>query len=141
MNLSQAHEWGRAAEHLVVADLILQGIPAFLVSGSLPYDVIADFGGRRLRVQVKATHRAMPSGRADLFAFVVLETRAIAYLPVHEVETAAGTVKQCFDLRDSGRYTGRRYPGGKVRALSWHRMFEGHERFSLAASRISDICK
>jgi hypothetical protein len=99
---------GKAAEHLVVADLILQGYTAFLSDQGLPFDVVVEFAGRLLRIQVKATRcqRSVPqrvlerpgylfshkrAGKAgarayrgdefDLYAFVALDIRCVAYLP------------------------------------------------------------
>src|SRR4051812_43190528 len=46
---------GRAAEHLVVADLLLSGYQAFLTEQGMPYDVVIDHDGKLARVQVKAT--------------------------------------------------------------------------------------
>ena len=51
-------EIGKAAEHLVVADLILSGYRAYLTEQGLPYDVVIDYEGRLYRVQVKATRYA-----------------------------------------------------------------------------------
>ena len=100
-------EAGKAAEHLVVADLILGGYRAFLSDQGLPYDVIVDLDGYLLRLQVKATRqqRAIPqrvltrpgymfahkrAGKGgakhyaatdfDLYAFVALDIRCIAYM-------------------------------------------------------------
>ncbi len=53
-------EVGKAAEHLVVADLILSGYRAYLTDQGLPYDVVVDVGGRLYRVQVKATRGLRP---------------------------------------------------------------------------------
>ena len=50
-----ALDLGKAAEHLVCADLILCGYRAFLSDQGLPYDVVIDEGGRLIRVQVKST--------------------------------------------------------------------------------------
>lgn len=100
---------GKAGEYLVCADLILKGHTAFLSEQGLPFDVIADVGGRLLRVQVKTTRetRAVPqrkethtpaylyhikrcgnggrgtygAGDVDVFALVALDTRDIGYLP------------------------------------------------------------
>ncbi len=44
-------ELGKAAEHLVVADLILSGYRAYLTEQGLPYDVVVDHEGRLYRVQ------------------------------------------------------------------------------------------
>lgn len=103
---------GKAAEHLVVADLIMQGHQAFLSDQGLPYDVIVDAGGRLLKVQVKAT--AAPSRRVsrldlnilgyhfhikrcgkhgsrqyaaddfDVIALVAMDIRAIGYMTADE---------------------------------------------------------
>jgi hypothetical protein len=103
----RALEIGKAAEHLVVADLILSGHRAFLTDQGLPYDVVFDHNGRLFRVQVKSTTkpRAVPdrpgsapayffnvrrSGKGaariigndefDLLALVALDIREVAYL-------------------------------------------------------------
>lgn len=109
----RALQVGRAAEHLVVADLLLAGYEACLSEAGMPYDVIADVHGRLLRVQVKATAaprnvnsqgrkprlsyswsvRAHGKGRrqrmtdaaCDLVALVALDIRAVAYLPIARV--------------------------------------------------------
>jgi hypothetical protein len=105
-------EIGKAAEHLVVADLILAGYRAFLSDQGLPYDVIIDDGGSLYRVQVKATRglkavpqrsaytpgylfhtrRAGKGGRRryrgdefDLLALVALDIRVIAYMRFADV--------------------------------------------------------
>ncbi len=101
-------EIGKAAEHLVVADLILSGYRAYLTEQGLPYDVVIDHAGTLYRVQVKATRRAKkmpargaigigylfqvrragkggrrqyPDGEFDIIALVALDIRVIAYLP------------------------------------------------------------
>jgi hypothetical protein len=99
---------GTAAEHLVCADLILQGYAAFLTAQSCAYDVAVDVAGKLVRIQVKATRgakaipqrvghfpayqwhvrRAGKGGRRvygadefDLLALVALDCKRIAYLP------------------------------------------------------------
>lgn len=116
-------ELGKAAEHLVAADLILQGHRAFLADQGLPYDVLVDVDGRILRLQVKATRgqraiaqrvlttpgyhfhvrRCGKGGRRlyadtefDLVAFVALDIRVIAYMPFAEA------VRQVIILRPPG---------------------------------------
>lgn len=101
-------ELGKAAEYLVVADLILQGYRAYLTDQGLPYDVVIDLDGRLIRMQVKATREQRPvpqrvsftpgylfhvrrTGKGnrrvydqnafDLLAFVALDIRKIAYMP------------------------------------------------------------
>lgn len=100
-------ELGKAAEHLVCADLIMQGYRAFLSDQGLPYDILVDVDGAFVRVQVKATrrptnpspeHRRSPGyffhlrragkgGRRryprsafDIYALVAMDRQAIAYL-------------------------------------------------------------
>ena len=99
---------GAAGEHLVCADLLLQGYRAFLSDQNCPYDVAVDVGGRLIRIQVKSTRqaKALPQrvghhpaymwhvrragkggartygdGEFDLLALVALDCRRIAYLP------------------------------------------------------------
>ena len=55
---------GKAAEHLVCADLLMKGYNAFLSDQGLPFDVVIDLGRRLFRVQVKGTAKPknpMPS--------------------------------------------------------------------------------
>ena len=99
---------GAAGEHLVCADLLMQGYRAFLSDQSCPYDVAVDVGGRLIRIQVKSTRKAkaLPQraghfpaymwhvrragkggarvyaeGEFDLLACVALDARKVAYLP------------------------------------------------------------
>ena len=101
-------ELGKAAEHLVVADLILSGYRAYLTEQGLPYDAVIDHDGRLYRVQVKASRcakrmpqracvtpgylyhvrRAGKSGRRrygddefEIIALVAMDVRIVAYLP------------------------------------------------------------
>jgi len=116
-------EIGKAAEHLVVADLILSGYRAYLTEQGLPYDVVIDYEGRLYRVQVKATRyakrmpargavgmgylynvrragkggrRKYPDDEFDFVALVALDIRIIAYLPFE------GKVLQTINLRPPG---------------------------------------
>lgn len=101
-------EVGKAAEHLVCADLIMSGYRAFLSDQGLAYDILVDVDGALLRVQVKSTRkpknhdprtrstpgyffhlrragkggrRRYPESAFDLYALVALDRQAIAYLP------------------------------------------------------------
>jgi hypothetical protein len=116
-------EAGKAAEYLVVADLILSGRRAYLTDQGLPYDVILDDDGILFRIQVKASRdprpvpqraaftpgyifhvkRAGKAGRRryqgnefDLLALVALDRRIIAYLPFADASA------QCLILRPPG---------------------------------------
>ena len=118
---------GTAAEHLVCADLLLDGWRAFLADQNCPYDVAVEIDGRLVRVQVKSTRqqRAIPqrathipaymwhvrragkrgqrtyaADEFDLLALVALDIRRIAYLPPSEH-------RQTVHIRPPGA------PGGK----------------------------
>jgi hypothetical protein len=99
---------GKAGEYLVCADLILNGYIAYPSEQGLPYDVVMDYKGTLLKVQVKSTRGAKEipqrktsipayifhigsNGRGgkrksykkedvDLFALVCIETKQIAYI-------------------------------------------------------------
>ena len=100
---------GVAGEHLVCADLLLQGYRAFLADQNCPYDVAVELDNRLVRIQVKATRlpkpipqrkqqtlaymwhvrRAGKKGKRhykndefDMLALVALDIREIAYLPL-----------------------------------------------------------
>lgn len=105
--ICQELECGKAGEYLVCADLIIRGFVAFPSDQGLPYDVLLDYNGRLLKVQVKTTRaprklsqRVKPlhcyqfnikrHGKkntklsdcksCDIFALVALDTRQIGYL-------------------------------------------------------------
>lgn len=98
---------GKAGEYLVCADLILKGFVAYPSEQGLPYDVVMDFGGRLIKIQVKTTkglrnvlQRKTPSSAyifnikrhgknnkcrhtsttCHLFALVALDTKEIGYV-------------------------------------------------------------
>lgn len=123
-----ALELGRASEHLVVSDLIVQGFRAFLSDQGLPYDVVVDIAGRLLRVQVKAAcfmknvnmkgrrsrmayswnvrkrgkggSQRLHDGMCDIVALVALDARRIAYVPV----SACGETVQLPLERGNGQF-------------------------------------
>jgi hypothetical protein len=111
---SRALDLGKAAEHIVCADLILAGYRVFLSDQGLPYDLLVDIDGRFIRVQVKGTcaaKNANAKGRSantvyvfnvrrrgkfgkgsrlgvehcDVVALVALDIRVVAYFPVAKV--------------------------------------------------------
>lgn len=117
--MRQALNIGKAAEHLVCADLLLQGVPAYLSDQGLPFDVLALWNDRLIRIQVKATqsprninstrrsvsmaysfnvrHRGkgnkgerLSAAHCDLVALVALDIRQIAYLPLALCSTTIG---------------------------------------------------
>lgn len=113
---------GTAAEHLVCADVIMQGMTAYLTDQNCAYDIMADTPAGLVRIQVKATRgpRAVPQrvghhpaymwhvrrrGRAglrtyqlgefDVLALVALDIQRIAYMP-------PGTEYQTVHIRPPG---------------------------------------
>lgn len=99
---------GAAGEHLVCADLLMQGYRSFLSDQNCPYDIAVDVGGKLIRIQVKSTRKphVIKGGRSvnpaymwhvrragkggarvygydefDLLALVALDSKQIAYLP------------------------------------------------------------
>lgn len=126
MNLSKELQTGKAGEHLVCCDLIIQGISAFLADAGLPYDVLFDKGSGIKRIQVKtSTHkadyggsknvyrfslrsakganRAIEANKVDFIAFVFLDKRIVQYLPVNLITSKSGNLKQCIDFKEGGK--------------------------------------
>jgi len=151
--VSHELELGRAAEHLVCADLLLGGWGAFHTAQGMAYDLAVDVGGRVIRVQVKATlhprhpqprMRANPAyffsvrraGRGaarvyrhdefDVYALVALDRRLIGYFAKAELPT------QLITLRIPG---GRYGLGGKG-----EREFEGAS-FGRALAVMQELSK
>ena len=146
-------ELGRAAEHLVCADLLLGGWSAFHTAQGMAYDLVVDVSGRIIRVQVKATlhprhpqpkMRANPAyffsikraGRGatrlyrddefDIYALVAVDRRLIAYFAKAELPT------QLITMRIPG---GRYGLGGKG-----EREFEGAS-FGRALAVMDELAK
>lgn len=106
---------GKAGEHMVCADLILSGFVAFLSEQGLPFDVVMNYNGKLLKIQVKTTRQTRntpqrktdipvyifnigrngkgnkrkyyESNQVDLFALVALDTKTIAYIPNSNIRT------------------------------------------------------
>lgn len=116
---STANIYGRAGEHLVCADFLLNNIPCFIVEGKSHYDMIADVSGMLLKIQVKATSQyrsrsqiknltpvyffqarkygkgarlSYQKGDADIIAYVALDSKKIAYFQ-------ADIVQQCVSFK------------------------------------------
>lgn len=103
---------GKAGEHLVCADLLKRGYKAFLSDQGLPFDVVVEFGGALLKIQVKTTmvpRNVNAEGRnprmaysfsvarrgkegkerlshfdTDLVAMVCLDRGFVAYMPMDD---------------------------------------------------------
>jgi hypothetical protein len=125
--LSRELQIGKAAEHLACADVMIQGFNAFLSDQGLPYDMLVDIDGTLLRVQVKGTlgPYTLPRGDGrgrdayrfglrrgigskgrisprsiDVFAFVALDTRRVAYVRTSELLDARGDVVGLVEIVD-----------------------------------------
>lgn len=112
IKVSREMELGRAAEHLVCADLLLAGWAAYPTAQGLPYDLAVDTGARVFRVQVKSSfYPANPQPRTrmnpayffrvgrggrgrkrfyrddefDIYALVGIDRRLIAYFAAAEL--------------------------------------------------------
>ncbi len=138
MSLSQELQIGKAGEHLVCCDLITKGISAFLADQGLPYDVVIDDGEvglRRVSVKTctkkgsygkakevyrfslrsaKGACRAIRADSIDYVAFVFLDRRSVEYLPVSEITSPNGFLKQCIDFKSEG---GTKYVIGKFSTI------------------------
>lgn len=112
VSADNALELGKAAEHLVAADLILQGYRCYLSDQGLPYDLVVDLAGHLIRLQVKAScfpknvnaqgrnarmayswavrrrgkggDKRLSNSDCDIVALVALDIRQTAYFPIHK---------------------------------------------------------
>jgi len=126
MSLSKELQIGKAGEHLVCYDLILQGYNAFLADQGLPYDVLVDNGEKIYRLQVKTStkksdygkskdvyrfslrsakgaNRAIKADRVDCIAFVFTDKRTVEYIGTHLLKAETGYLKQCIDFKEEGK--------------------------------------
>jgi len=133
MSISKEQSIGKIGEHLVCADLIEKGNMAFIVAEGLNYDIIVDISGMIYRVQVRTTQAAKTYKRkqkgiifsstthrfyihqgkqslqpdrydADVFAFVALDIRRIAYVPFNDIVNSAGKIKQLVEFRTGNKW-------------------------------------
>lgn len=139
---------GKAGEFLVCFDLTLQGFDVSLASRNHAYDIVADRGDRIVRVQVRTCSKMGNYGKQknvyrfstrtgrhgvrrasaaafDLYAFVALDIRKVAYFSPREMLTSDGHVKQTVDLHSAAfPPVGRSYPNGTVRKVDWGRYID-----------------
>lgn len=70
--MKDALQYGKAGEHLVCADLLMNGYEAYLSDQGLAYDVVLDHANRLYRIQVKSCikpRNANSQGRNDRFVY------------------------------------------------------------------------
>ncbi|PWS34571.1 hypothetical protein DFH01_23815 [Falsiroseomonas bella] len=138
LRVSRELELGRAAEHLVCADLLLSGWSSYPTAQGLPYDLAVDLGHRIVRVQVKSsffaknpqpTSRANPAyfyqirragrggarvyggGEFDIYALVALDRRLIAYFAMAELPCQSVVVRVPGGYYGHGAKTEREFEG------------------------------
>jgi len=136
--LSVELQIGKAAEHIACADLILQDFNAFTSDAGLPYDVVVDVDGHLLRIQVKGTlkkythpkkrrsngtpvcsyrfrtrkgrHYARIDAKSvDMFAFVALDIRKVAYLKTEDLLTRDNQIISLVEFVDEDDGDGKRW--------------------------------
>lgn len=108
---------GKAGEHLACCELILSGRNAFMADAGQPYDLLVDSGcGRFSRVAVRSTtrmyqragfypvyrfslrrtarrgqrERRASVSQVDVYAFVALDIRCVAWMPVTSLTHSSG---------------------------------------------------
>jgi len=155
MGLSKELQIGKAGEHLVCCDLILQGFNAFLADQGLPFDILVEKNEGLKRIQVKTTSSLSDYGKSkriyrfgtrkgkgamtrvreaevDYYAFVALDIRKIAYISIKEMLSRNGKVKQTMDFKSRQvEYVGRIYSNGTVRKPEWGKYFEDFGKFRI----------
>ena len=134
MAISKEQSIGKIGEHLVCADLLGQGYMAFIVAEGLNYDVLLDDRGKIYRVQVRSTRKPKEYKRerdgivyvcstyrfyirqgkkgknkveqydVDVFAFVALDKKQIAYIPYYDILNKSGKIKSLIEFRDNNKW-------------------------------------
>ena len=140
---------GLAAEHLVCADLLLNGYNAYVTSQNSPYDIALDYNKTVVRIQVKSTsnirkvpqrvndmpaylwnvRRAGKKGirrygvtEFDILALVAVDIKTIAYF------TISDTVKQTIILHPPGTIS--RYKKHKLKNIDQYPFTEALSGFT-----------
>ena len=155
MGLSKELQIGKAGEHLVCCDLILQGYNAFLADQGLPFDIVIEKNGVLKKVQVKTTTKLntykkakniyrfnLKCGRGsrsrareidcDYYAFVALDIKEIAYIPMKEMRARNGKLKQTMDFKSRRiKYSGRVYSNGTIRKPEWGKYLQDYGKFKI----------
>ena len=151
--ISKELQIGKAGEHFVCADLILQGYNAFLADQGLPFDIVVEDKGKIKTVQVKATMELKTFDKAtniyrfgtrkgklgksratendvDYYAFIALDIKKIAYIPMKDMKARNGTIKQTMDFKSKEiDYKGRVYSNGTVRTPEWGKYLQDYSSF------------
>ncbi len=123
--MKNALQIGKAGEHLVCADLLMNGYEAYLSDQGLVYDIVLDSNEKLYRVQVKATLKPrelncqgrksrigysysarirgkngdarLKNTECDIVAFVALDIKRVAYFLVDFTPTTVSLSPSDFD--------------------------------------------
>lgn len=144
MLLSKELQLGKAAEHLVVADLQLAGYQAFLADAGSAFDIVVVVDGKLRTIQVRSTQRRRQTRRSksqvyrfglrrgkhghqcsgegiNFFAFVALDTKEIAYFHANTLRIQ-GKLIQILELHRTPSVrqykSGTRYTYKNVRVMA-----------------------
>lgn len=152
MGLSRELQLGKAGEHLVCFDLIMQGYNAFLADQGLPFDILIEKVGQLKKIQTKSISQLKSYGKSkdiyrfgtrkgkgsiaraseaevDYYAFVALDIKKIAYIPIKEMLVKNNKVKQTMDFKSRRiKYSGRVYSNGTIRTPEWGKYFEDYQK-------------
>ena len=151
--ISKELQTGKAGEHFVCFDLIMQGYNAFLADQGLPFDIIVEENGLLKTIQVKSASKLFSCGKAkdiyryglrvgrggksvqndvkcDFYAFVALDIKSIAYIPSKEMMSRNGMLKITMDFKSRDiKYKGRVYSNGTIRKPEWGKYLQDYNVF------------
>lgn len=138
---------GRAGQYLVLADLLSRGVQAFDTAEGVSFDIVADYEGRLIRLQVKATQkmrvireganpiyffhikRAGKNGARfyekndfDAFALVALDRREVYYLKFDESVKANSICLRDKAIEYKAQAKGGKKNGLYLQDLTWENL-------------------
>ena len=121
--MSRELQQGKAAEHLVCADLILNNYNAFLSDQGLPYDIVVDYNNKLYKIQVKSTSYLQSTDKnKSIYNFGLRRSRGgRGLLREADIDFVA-----CVAI--DRKLTGRIYSNGTVRKR-YGRFIEDYEKF------------
>jgi len=138
---------GRAGQYLTLVDLLSKGIQAFDTAEGVSFDVVAEYNGKLIRLQVKATQkmrvireggnpiyffhikRAGKNGARfydkkdfDAFALVALDRREVYYLKFDESVKANSICVRDKEVKYTAQAMGGKKNGLYLQDLTWENL-------------------